>query len=53
MSTPEKIILAIVMVGMVTTVSLPGRMFPQVIGSVGQAGSTFLGTAMALPKYAG
>ncbi len=53
MSSMERIILAIVAIGMVTTVSLPGRMFPQVIGAAGSAGQGFLGTAMALPKYAG
>lgn len=38
---------------MVTTLVLPGRMTAQVIGATGGAASTFLGTAMALPKYAG
>jgi hypothetical protein len=53
MSQGEKIIGAIVAIGLVTTVILPGRMTPQVIGAAGSAGSMFLGTAMALPKYAG
>lgn len=53
MSQGEKIIGAIVAVGMLTTAILPGRLTPQVIGAAGSAFSTFLGTAMALPKYAG
>jgi hypothetical protein len=53
MSSAEKIVLAIVAVGMVTTVGLPGRMFPQVIGAAGSVFNGALGTAMALPKYAG
>ena len=53
MSSAEKIIGAIVAIGMITTMILPGRMIPQVVGAFGTAGSSFLGTAMALPKYAG
>lgn len=51
MSQGEKIIGSIIAIGMVTTLILPGRMTPQVIGAFGSAGSSFLGTAMALPKY--
>lgn len=53
MSQGERIIGLVVLVGLVTTAVLPGRMTSQVIGASGTAFSTFLGTAMALPKYAG
>lgn len=53
MSNAEKIIGLFVAVGMVTTLILPGRITDKVIGAAGSASSQFLGTAMALPKYAG
>ena len=53
MSQGERIIGLFVAVGMITTMILPGRMTGQVIGATGSAFSSFLGTAMALPKYAG
>lgn len=53
MSSAERIIGAIVAIGLVTTLILPNRMTPQVIGATSGFFNGALGTAMALPKYAG
>jgi hypothetical protein len=45
-STLERVALAIVGVAMVTTLILPGRQTPRVIGATGTAFRTSLATAM-------
>lgn len=52
MSTVEKILTAIVGVGMVTTLILPKRQTPAVVGAFGSAFSKVLGTAMGTAKAA-
>lgn len=47
MSTAEKIAMGIVGIGMVTTLILPGRQTPQVIGAIQKLFSGSLATAMA------
>jgi len=46
MSTVQKIALAIVAVGAITALTLPGRQSAQVIGQVGNVFSGALGTAI-------
>lgn len=46
MSTAEKVLTAIVGVGLVTTLVLPKRQTPQVVSAFGSAFSNILGTAM-------
>lgn len=50
MSTVEKIALAIVGVALVTTLVLPGRQTPKVIGAVSDLFRGSLATAMAATK---
>lgn len=50
MSTIERVALAIVGVAMITTLILPGRKTPQVIGAAGGAFRGGLATAMGTGK---
>lgn len=50
MSTVERVALAIVGVALVTTLILPNRKTPQVIGATGTAFRTSLATAMGTGK---
>lgn len=52
MSSIEKVALAIVGVAMITTLILPGRQTPAVIGATGTAFSRSLGTAMGSRQIA-
>jgi hypothetical protein len=53
MSSAEKIASAIVFVALVTTLILPGRQSPQVIGAFGSAFNGALSTAMGTAKGQG
>ena len=46
MSSIQKVALAIVVVGAITALTLPGRQSAQVIGAAGNAFSNALGTAI-------
>jgi hypothetical protein len=51
-STIEKVLMGIIGVAMVTTLVLPRRQTPQVIGAAGTAFNRALGTSMGLSRTA-
>lgn len=46
MSSIQQVLVAVIGVAMVTTLVLPKRQTPAVFNALGNAGSSFLGTAM-------
>jgi hypothetical protein len=52
MTTIEKVLMGIIGVAMVTTLILPRRQTPQVIGAAGKAFNGALGTSMGLTRTA-
>lgn len=52
MTTIEKVLMGIIGVAMVTTLILPRRQTPQVIGAAGTAFSRALGTSMGQTRIA-
>jgi hypothetical protein len=52
MTTVEKVLMGIIGVAMITTLILPKRQTPAVIGAAGTAFSRSLGTAMGTTKTA-